>query len=361
MSARAGGVVLVTRKYPPSIGGMETLAETFFTCLGGVVPQPRLLALGRSQKHLVWWLPVALARVARLVATKQVDTVVCADALTFMAVRLLLWRSRVRVVTLVMGLDLTYPNPGYQRLLRRTLHRADRVVAISSATASEAAARGVAPERLRVLRLGVAAPDVSAADRAAARAVTRRLVGVAEGDVVLLTLGRLVPRKGVRWFVEHVLPALPSNVVLAVAGSGPDAEEIATAASTAGVAGRTRLLGAVDDETREALMCGADVFVQPNIPVPGDMEGFGLVTIEAALRGTPVLASDLEGLRDAVQDGGTGNLVPAGDPAAWIAAVIGLTADPRGAAETGERYRARARELYSAEAMAAQLGEALAV
>ena len=81
------------------------------------------------------------------------------------------------------------------------------------------------------------------------------------------------------------------------------------------------------------------------------MEGFGLVTVEAAVRGTPVLASGIEGIRDAVIEGGTGTLVPAADVDRWIEAVEVALADPAVLAEQGRRARAVASAEYSEAAM----------
>ena len=77
--------------------------------------------------------------------------------------------------------------------------------------------------------------------------------------------------------------------------------------------------------------------------VPGDMEGFGLVTIEAAVRGTPVLASGIEGIRDAVIDGETGTLLPPQDADRWIEATSAAIADGDGRAEWGRRRGRRRR------------------
>ena len=135
--------------------------------------------------------------------------------------------------------------------------------------------------------------------------------------IVVVTLGRVVPRKGAAWFAGNVLATLPHNMVYVVAGTGPDTGRVLRAAATAGALPRLLMAGLVDNEQREWLLRGCDVFVQPNVSVPGDVEGFGSVVVEAALRGTPVVASGIEGIRDAVIDGVTGFLLPAGDATAW--------------------------------------------
>ena len=121
------------------------------------------------------------------------------------------------------------------------------------------------------------------------------------------------------------------------------------------MADRTHLLGAVSDAEREDLLRGADLFIQANVRVPGDMEGFGLVTIEAAVRGTPVLASGIEGIRDAVIDGETGTLLPTQDPDRWIEATSAAVADADGRAEWGRRAREAASAVYSEAAMGREL------
>jgi phosphatidyl-myo-inositol dimannoside synthase len=204
---------------------------------------------------------------------------------------------------------------------------------------------------------GKAMPDED--DRRESRERARVLAQAREDSVLLLTLGRLVRRKGVAWFVQHVLPQLDPACVLLVAGRGPEHDAIAAAATSSGTTNRVRLFGHVDEGDREALLTGCDVFLMPNIRVPGDMEGFGLVAIEAALRGTPVVAADLEGIRDAIVDGVTGILLPSGDPGVWIATVNRLTAVPDGLAKCGAEFAVQARRLYSHDAFAARLKSAL--
>ncbi|HEX5494853.1 MAG TPA: glycosyltransferase family 4 protein [Mycobacteriales bacterium] len=347
--------LFVTRKFPPSVGGMETLAAGVWRALNGAAPGARLVAHGGSNRQLPRWLPAAVARVVWLVARRRCDVVLTGDALMYAVLYPILRIARVRSATMVMGLDLTYQNRAYRAVVHRALRRAPCVIAISAATAEVAGSFGVRPDRVRVVRLGVAAPPVTAEDRVSAAEDLRRRYGLPDDAVVLLTLGRLVRRKGGAWFARHVLAGLPDGVHYLVAGDGPEREPIAAAAAAAGVDQRVHLLGRVDDDTRERLLCGADIFVQPNIRVPGDMEGFGLVTIEAAMRGTVTVASGIEGICDAVRDGQTGILLPAEDPDAWIARLRELVADPPSRRDTGARFGARTRELYGERAMGARL------
>jgi glycosyltransferase involved in cell wall biosynthesis len=252
---------------------------------------------------------------------------------------------------MVMGLDVTFDRALYRQTVVRLLRRAPRVLAISEATAAAAIASGVPPERVVVVRLGVEVPEVDADDRARARAAVLGRWGLPDDAALLLTLGRLVRRKGALWFTENVVPAVPPRAHYLVAGTGVDAGAVEAAAVAKGVAARVHLLGEVTTEEREDLLRGADLFIQANVPVPGDMEGFGLVTIETAVRGTPVLASGIEGIRDAVVDGETGTLLPAGDVERWTEAVEDALADASALAERGRRARAVASVEYGEAAM----------
>jgi glycosyltransferase involved in cell wall biosynthesis len=97
------------------------------------------------------------------------------------------------------------------------------------------------------------------------------------------------------------------------------------------------------------------MLVQPNILVPNDVEGFGLVMIEATLRGTPVLAAGLQGIKDAVVDGVTGQLLPSGADSEWVRMMNEWCRDRQELASLGQRFRARAIELYSQERMGREL------
>ena len=351
----------MTRRFPPSVGGMETLAADVWTALDRRCPGARLLAHGGTNRGLPWFLVTAWARVATLVVRRRVDVVICYDAATYVVLWPLLALLRVPKIALVNGLDLTWSRAPYRRLLAHALPRASRVLAISRATAGVARDLGVPDAHVAVVRLSVDAPAVSATDREDARAALLRQLALDPDAVVLLTIGRLVARKGVRWFVESVLPALSGTTVhYAIAGSGPEQAAIEAAVVAHGLTGRVHLLGPVSDAERETLLRGVDLFVQPNVVTPGDMEGFGLVLVEAAKRGTPVVASALEGMTDAVADGEAGVLCPPGDADAWRTTVQHLVDDPAARNELARRGATRACELFSVETFGAQLERELA-
>ncbi len=127
--------------------------------------------------------------------------------------------------------------------------------------------------------------------------------------VRLLTIGRLVPRKGVAWFIAEVLTLLLKdhpNLVYTIVGAGEDESRIREVIRARRLEASVKMMGEVSDTARNQLIEESHLLVVPNIPRDGDIEGFGIVCIEASSRGVPVLAARIEGLQDAIIDGQTG-------------------------------------------------------
>lgn len=327
-------VLFATRKFPPRVGGMESLSQGL---LGGFPDPKTTITLGRSQLHLVWFLPYVLLRVA--LTAHRYDIIHLGDAMLSSAgfVPRLFGK---KVAVSVHGLDLTFRPRLYQAYLNVFL-RADAIIANSESTKRLALGRGLHP--VHAIAIGV--PEryfsVSRATHRDAELERRRA-----GRVAFVTVGRLVPRKGVAWFVRHVLPKLP-DVLYVIIGVGPDREEIAKAAAETGTAEQIWLVGSVSDARLLDLLGSSDVFVMPNIAVPGNVEGFGIVAIEASASGLPVVAARLEGIPDAVVAGENGILLPPGDASAFAATLAELVRDPERRRALGDRGRAYTERSYS--------------
>ncbi|HKO51237.1 MAG TPA: glycosyltransferase family 4 protein [Polyangiaceae bacterium] len=327
-------VLFVTRKYPPRVGGMESLSHGLLTGF----PEPKTtITWGGSQAHLVWFLPYVFWRVA--FTAHRYDVIHLGDAM--LSVAGLLPRAFGKKVAIsVHGLDLTFRPRVYQAYLRLFL-KADAIIANSESTRKLAEARGLSA--VRAISIGV--PEryfaASRATRRDAELEQRRA-----GRVALVTVGRLVPRKGAAWFVRHVLPRL-SNVLYVIVGVGAQRDEIVRAAAETGMTDNVWLVGSVSDARLLDLLCSSDVFVMPNIVVPGNVEGFGIVAIEASASGLPIVASRLEGIPDAVIDGANGQLVPPEDAEAFVNVLRELVASPEQRRRLGESGRAYTEQHYS--------------
>lgn len=319
-------VLFLTRKYPPRKGGLET--HSYHLTTG--YPGPKtIVALGRLQRHLIWFLPYVSARV--LLTGYRYDLVCLNDPMLAFAGTL---ASRVwgrKVVCCLHGLDLLFPNVPYQAYVKAFLH-SDAYVANSAATRQIAEKRGLSP--VSVITIGVSKEFFKLERRADA---DPEVAAARKGRLVLLTTGRLIPRKGAAWFVENVLPRL--DMLYVVVGGGRDYDRIKQAAVDAGVTDRLLLIWEPDDERLHRLFSAADVFVMPNIPIPNDLEGFGIVSLEAAASGLPVVASRLEGIPDAVADGESGILVEPCNVEEYVATLERLAADPAARIAFGERAR----------------------
>ncbi len=309
-----------TRKFPPSVGGMENHSKNVFDIIETSYDVD-LVANGRkSLKHLAWFLPYSTVRT--LAARVRGERFyLLGDPLTLAAGRPVFPRDAV-VVVFVYGLDMTFQNPLYQWILNWGLRRADRLVAISEATARVAEDLGI--DRSKIVVAPPAVPTDTYTAKRLGRTALDDEYGLSSGQVVCFTMGRLVKRKGVVWFIENVFESLPGNFVYLIAGEGDVRSAIERAIDERGLQDRVRLLGRVSERNRILLMQEADLFVMPNIPVDNDMEGFGLVAAEAALGGTVVVASGIEGIADAVVDGETGLLLESGNSEAWIAELTKL-------------------------------------
>ncbi|CAB5093818.1 hypothetical protein D3OALGA1CA_1073 [Olavius algarvensis associated proteobacterium Delta 3] len=332
MSSR---ILFISRNYPPQVGGLEQFSYHLirqFELRG----EADKIVLTRGRRHLFWFLPHAVARAAALIWRYRLHQVHLCDGLLSPVGMVLKRLTGVRVSVTVHGLDVVYPNHLYQTVISRCLARVDRVVGVSRATCQACLDRNVPSRRCRVIPNGI---DYDAftepmAPQPIRSELARRLNRNLDGKILLLTVGRLIERKGVAWFVSEVLPRLGDGFLYLVAGRGPEEGAVRRAAMESGVGGRVLLLGRISDRFRNRLLWGSDIFVMPNLTVAGDMEGFGIAALEAGCCGLPVVASDIEGLKDAVIQGVTGYRVPSRSAVGFVERITGMDLDPSIVRET---------------------------
>lgn len=187
---------------------------------------------------------------------------------------------------------------------------------------------------------------------------------VTTGKIVLLRVGRYVRHKGVLWFLENVLPHLPEEYIF-VAGGGVPNTKIAgdsniyplcqEAIKKHHLEKRAFLLKNISFKELQILFNTCDLYVSPNIAVPGSMEGFGINLLEATSCEKVVLASNHEGLKDAIIEGKNGYLLPPGDANVWLAKIQKLgKADPQFIKSFGASARRYTEEHFSWEKIAKQ-------
>ena len=328
-TARAGSTSrwwFVTRKYPPSIGGMERLSWETTTRLSLRRPC-RIVAMRPGRLGLPRFMLASALRVLRGCVQRRIAILHVGDPVLAPLAHIARAFGVPTVVT-IHGLDVTCAHPVYRGYRRSFLRNFDGYVCISRRVRDAAIAAGVPADRIVVIGIGIAeTPSNAPAIR---------------DDNRLLFVGRLVKRKGVAWFVDAVLPRLVTEnprLQLAIVGDGPERTAIASAASAAGVGKHLVWRGVVDEQAKVDELSRATMCVMPNVLVPGDVEGFGIVALEAAAAACPLLASGVDGLRDAVDDGKSGLLVPPGDADAWVVAIENWLNDAQARIAFGERAR----------------------
>jgi glycosyltransferase involved in cell wall biosynthesis len=226
----------------------------------------------------------------------------------------------------------------------------DGVVAISGGVADSLAAAGVDRERITIVHSGVDCGRFRP-PTPEERVRTRRALGMSHGESAISAVGALEPRKGHRYLIEAIarLALHPSSIKVKcfIAGHGSIRGELEREIVQRGCGERVRLLGRIED-ARE-LLWASDVFVMPSVK-----EGLGVAALEAMTTGLPVIASDVGGLREVVEDDRSGIIVARQDPAALASAIARLAESADLRARMGGAARARAVASYSMERMAAR-------
>lgn len=247
-------------------------------------------------------------------------------------------RHRLPHVLTILGGDVYDPSkstsphrvPLVRGTVRRLLNAADRVLA-GSTDVAESARRWYGVTRdIQVIPLAIAEPPPAPRDRAR--------LGLPDDAFVLVTVGRLVTRKG----LEELLSVLKSvddpRQHLLIVGDGPLKDTLEARARELGLSARVRLLGRVSEEDKWLALGSADAYVSTSMH-----EGFGLVFLEGMHAGLPVVAYDHGGQTDFLDDDVTGAVIPLGDTVRFGEAIRRLREDDafRGTCSANNRMRVR--------------------
>jgi glycosyltransferase involved in cell wall biosynthesis len=342
---------------PASAGAMAPAANTSHTRRrsGAVASLRRTVSWSRALRR-------ETAALAALFAKAPVDLLhsnVAGDEVAPIAAQ----QAGVPRVVATLHIDPTYDifheRTGWlhRRLERKSFRALDLAIAVSARTEAEWRLRlgttGQATPRFVVVPNGV---RLDRLHRRAQINDAKAALGINAGEFVMGTLGRLDWAKGYGDLIKalpRVLQAVP-NALVVHAGTGPLAADLAAQAEQLGVASRVRWLG-FRSEVRD-LLEACDLYVQPSW-----CEAHTLSVLEAGALGLPVVASDVGGHAETLDDGAAGWVVPARNPGALAAALIDACRDPvvaaaRGAA-LGERVTQRYTHRHMVEATVALYDE----
>lgn len=362
-------ILFVSHSFPPTdrplsnVGGMQRVATDLFTALH----EHEAVALRSSVLRSSWrlthlktapFMAGTLWKIYQMAERREIDAVLFSSMVTAALatpLRKHLRRNGVATAAIVHGRDVTLNISPYQRLVPRVFSALDAILPVSRATADACLERGTPDDKIFVVPNGVAVHRFNGTSRSAARTdLLKRFGGsdMPQRGLLLCSVGRQVKRKGFAWFVREVMPLLPNDVHYWLAGNGPEAENIALEARKKGLSDRIRLLGRVSERELGLLYAGSDLFVMPNIPVAGDMEGFGVVMLEAGLSGLPTIGARLEGISDVIEEGENGHLVTSGDAWGFSEAVMQYYHDDARLDAASEQAAHHVRHRYSWQAVA---------
>ena len=349
-------ILFITHKYPPSVGGME---KQSYELIQGVSKNFKVHSIIYDNKSsLIKFLLSIPFKVKKILKENpNISLIHLNDGLMAGFSLKLKKITNIPIIATIHGLDIVFPSKWFQKIIVNKMKRFDGFIAVSQATGEELLKRGFEKDKVFVVRNGVDA-DMSHIHKEVGfrKELEKKLNIPLKDKKILVSVGRSVRRKGFSWFLNKVMHHLDENVIYLIIGPahrhihkihflfkllpnnlahkislafglGMDEIEIREALKNKGLNNRAFYLGKLPFKEMIQILKHSDIFIMPNIRVTGDAEGFGLVALEAAICGTPVIASAIEGITCAIIDGKNGFLSPAEEEDMWIEKITKLLSD----------------------------------
>ena len=370
-------VLFITHKFPPATGGMEKFSYELYKGMQSLT-KVHILAYEGEGSRVLWFIQLRNKIKEMLRQHPSIQIIHLNDGLM---VSFGWWIKKVsgrKVVATLHGLDVVFPLPYFQSKILPRFNHLDGLACVSNATRMAAISRGINPEKIIVINNGVDHELLKSEPDFDKIKTIRNRLHIPDSKIIITAMGRAVKRKGFSWFVDKVLPSLQDNVVFVLMGP-----QVKTSTGfwqrllpaqwrnrwslMMGLATDEEALQRLHEEYKDRfvrtgylhfdeivqLIQGSAAFVMPNIEVEGDMEGFGLVALEAVLCGTTVFAADLEGIQDAIQDDKNGYILPAGNAEAWISRLTQFVTSGH-TKENAEKFQVYTTDKFSWEKMSKQ-------
>ena len=347
-------ILFISHTYPPIVGGVES--QNYNLALGlSRIAQVKIIANGNGK----WWLPVFLpvTFLRALFLMTMYDACLVGNGV-------LAPIPKKKFFSVVHGLDITFAHKEsflgrtYRTINIPALKKLDKLFMVGNETIKQAVKIGIPRERCVFIPNGVSIADLK---KDFGRADLSKLLGEdMENKKVILRLGRFVPHKGTAWFIGNVMPKLERDDIIMIAtghrvakntaGDPDNFSDCEKAIQENHLEGRVKLLPNLPQSDLEVLLNTVDLAVSPNIQYGNSMEGFGINVIEAAACERVVIASNLQGLADAVKDGQNGFLVESGNAEQWVKKIEAIfAAGPEFQKTFGEKARKFVEENYTWE------------
>lgn len=344
-------ILLFTLEYPPFHGGVAS----YYGNLVKYWPEEadEILVLNNNQDELLsgrfplGWIMAAF-KLRQIIKTKKISHVLAGQILPLGTAALICSKfCKIKYSVILHGMDLTYAVKTWRKkfISKSVLAGAEKIICANSYVAGLARETfpGLAP-KITVVNPGVEIRSTSQKLMAQLKAKHNLL-----GKIILLSVGRLVKRKGFDKVIESMPDALKQapNLIYIIIGGGQERKNFKLKISNLKLEKNIFIITQAADEERNAWYDLCDIFIMPSRNIRGDFEGFGIVYLEANLAGKPVIAGRSGGAGDAVIDGLNGLLVDPEDNEKISQAIVKLAISPELRKQLGERGRARAIQDFS--------------
>jgi glycosyltransferase involved in cell wall biosynthesis len=322
-------ILFISHSYPPIIGGIENQNFDLSKALSDLT-EVEIIANTRGKAFLPIFVVITTVR-AFLKMRKFDACLLGSGVLAPIGAFLKLFWPNKKFFSVVHGLDVTYANRNgilptiYRTVNITSLKKLDQLFMVGNATIEEAIKIGISRLLCTFIPNGVFKEKIVVKK---SRVDLEKFLGQkSENKKVILRVGRFVSHKGTSWFIKNIVPKLAENCIFVAAGNrvgtntAGDKDDFTICEEIVAeqhLEKKVILFPACDWEDVKLLFNTADLVVSPNIKVLGSMEGFGINVIEAAVCKRVVIASNLEGLADAISDGENGFLVESENVSAWL-------------------------------------------
>lgn len=304
-------ILFITRTFPPVSGGMEMLSYNLTSTLSKLT-STTIIKNPYGKKALPFFIPWAFFKAIIILLFKEIKVVHLSDGvLAPIGYALKILFPKIKFAITIHGLDLTYVEtfPAYYYTNIIFIKKLDLIIAVSSETKIKCLEHGIEEKKIKVILNGTHLnqyydPKLKNGDN---KKWNKILSGLSSKTVSysqkfkILYLGRLAIHKGVPWFVKNIMPELPADFILLIAGMGPEFNKIKKIIQNSQLENKVFLLGAVSEEIKKYLLNASDILVMPNVKVPGSREGFGITAIEAGSCELVPVVSKIQGLKDAIK------------------------------------------------------------
>lgn len=325
--------LLITLEYPPMVGGVANYLKDVSRVLGKdncLVYGPCILA------RFFWpkWLP-SMLRARKIIREQKIDLTLVSHILPIGYLALFYKKIfGIPYIVFTHGMDILMPQKSEWKMfwVKKIIKNARGIVANSEFTRVEIIKLGAKKEKTAVV---YPCPNQNIK--------ILRFKGGFNGKKVILTVGRLVKRKGIDKVIE-AMPAILKEVpeaVYFVVGRGHYKNELLKLKNKLNLGDKVIFTENARDEELNFFYASSDIFVMPSRRIGGDVEGFGIVYLEAALFGKPSVAGNVGGAPEAVLDGKTGLIANPENSEAIAKSIIKLLKDDKLRVQMGEAAKNR--------------------